>query len=104
MKRFKQSRRHTGWRLSCFSPRAKQALILTRLCDQPCESVNGRLRGILLNGEIFYTLQEARILIENWRREYNEIRPHGSFGYRPAAPQTRTLIPAFAFAGGGRLD
>ena len=41
-----------------------------------CESFNGRLRDELLNGEIFYTLQEAKILIENWRREYNEIRPH----------------------------
>ena len=69
-----------------------------------CESFNGRLRDELLNGEIFYTLQEAKILIENWRREYNEIRPHGSLGYRPPAPQTRTLIPALAFTGGGRLD
>jgi transposase InsO family protein len=69
-----------------------------------CESFNGRLRDELLNGEVFYTLQEARILIEEWRREYNEIRPHGSLGYRPPAPQTRTLIPALAFAGGGRVD
>jgi len=69
-----------------------------------CESFNGRLRDELLNGEIFYTLQEAKILIENWRREYNEIRPHSSLGYRPPAPQTRKLIPALAFAGGGRLD
>jgi len=69
-----------------------------------CESFNGRLRDELLNGEIFYTLQEAKILIENWRRECNEIRPHSSLGYRPPAPQTRTLIPALAFAGGGRLD
>ena len=69
-----------------------------------CESFNGRLRDELLNGEIFYTLHEAKILIENWRREYNEVRPHGSLGYRPPAPKTRTLIPALAFAGGGRLD
>jgi putative transposase len=69
-----------------------------------CESFNGRLRDELLNREIFYTLQEAKILIESWRREYNEIRPHGSLNYRPPAPQTRTLIPALAFAGGGRLD
>jgi len=69
-----------------------------------CESFNGRLRDELLNGEIFYTLQEAKILIENWRREYNEIRPHGSLGYRPPAPQTRTLVPALAFVGSGRLD
>jgi putative transposase len=69
-----------------------------------CESFNGRLRDELLNGEISYTLQEAKILIENWRCEYNEIRPHGSLGYRPPAPQARTLIPALACAGGGRLD
>jgi len=64
-----------------------------------CESFNGRLRDELLNGEVFYTLQEAKILIEAWRREYNEVRPHGSLGYRPPAPQTRNLIPAFALAG-----
>ena len=69
-----------------------------------CESFNGRLRDELLNGEIFYTLQEAKILIEEWRRDYNEIRPHGSLGYRPPAPQARTLIPALAFAAGGRVD
>ena len=69
-----------------------------------CESFNGRLRDEFLNGEVFYTLQEAKILIEEWRREYNEIRPHGSLGYRPPAPQARTLIPALAFAAGGRVD
>ncbi len=69
-----------------------------------CESFNGRLRDELLNREIFYTLQKAKILIETWRREYNEIRPHGSLGHRPPAPQTRTLIPAFALAEGGRLN
>jgi len=68
------------------------------------ESFNGKLRDELLNREIFYTLEEARVLIENWRREYNTIRPHSSLGYRPPAPQTRTLIPALALAGGGRLD
>jgi len=68
------------------------------------ESFNGKLRDELLNREIFYTLQEAKIIIENWRREYNEIRPHSSLGYRPPAPQTQTMIPAFALAGGGRLD
>ncbi len=50
------------------------------------ESFNGKLRDELLNGEIFYTLKEAEILIELWRREYNEIRPHSSLGYRPPAP------------------
>ena len=51
------------------------------------ESFNGKFRDELLNGEIFTTLLEARVLIENWRREYNHIRPHSSLGYRPPAPQ-----------------
>jgi transposase InsO family protein len=55
------------------------------------ESFNGRLRDEFLNGEIFYTLREAKVLIERWRREYNHIRPHSSLGYRPPAPET--IIP-----------
>ena len=51
-----------------------------------CESFNGKLRDELLNGEIFYTLREAQILIENWRQHYNTIRPHSSLGYVPPAP------------------
>lgn len=53
-----------------------------------CESFNGKLRDELLNGEIFYSLKEARVLIEQWRRHYNTRRPHSSLGYRPPAPQT----------------
>ena len=49
------------------------------------ESFNARLRDELLNGEIFYTLKEAQVLIESWRRHYNAVRPHGSLGYRPPA-------------------
>ncbi len=52
-----------------------------------CESFNSKLREELLNGEIFYTLKEARIVIERWRRHYNTIRPHSSLGYRPPAPE-----------------
>ena len=52
-----------------------------------CESFNGKLRDELLNGEIFYTLNEARIVIESWRRHYNTVRPHSSLGYRPPAPE-----------------
>ncbi|MDR5726292.1 MAG: IS3 family transposase [Terriglobia bacterium] len=52
-----------------------------------CESFNGKLRDELLNGEIFYTLKEAKIMIEAWRRHYNTIRPHSSLGYRPPAPE-----------------
>lgn len=52
------------------------------------ESFNGSLRDELLNGEIFYSLAEAKVLIEAWRRHYNTIRPHSSLGYRPPAPET----------------
>ncbi len=55
------------------------------------ESFNGKMRDELLNGEIFYTLKEAQILIERWRKEYNYIRPHSSLGYRPPAPQAWLL-------------
>jgi putative transposase len=51
-----------------------------------CESFNGRLRDECLNGEIFYSLREAQIVIENWRVEYNTRRPHSALGYRPPAP------------------
>ena len=50
------------------------------------ESFNGKLRDELLNGEIFYTLAEARVLIERWRWEYNHVRSHSSLGYLPPAP------------------
>ena len=58
-----------------------------------CESFNGKLRDEFLNGEIFYSLKEARILIEQWRQHYNTKRPHSSLGYRPPAPQTYSRIP-----------
>ena len=51
------------------------------------ESFNGKLRDVLLNREIFSTLAEATIMIEEWRREYNQVRPHSSLGYRPPAPE-----------------
>jgi putative transposase len=51
------------------------------------ESFNGKMRDELLSREIFTTLQEARILIEQWRREYNHVRPHSARGYRPPATQ-----------------
>ena len=51
------------------------------------KSFNGKMRDELLNREIFYTLQEAQILIARWREEYNHFRPHSSLGYRPPAPQ-----------------
>jgi putative transposase len=51
------------------------------------ESFNGKMRDELLDREIFTTLKEARVLIEQWRQEYNQVRPHSSLGYRPPAPE-----------------
>jgi transposase InsO family protein len=52
-----------------------------------CESFNGKLRDECLNGEIFYSLKEAQVVIEQWRVQYNTIRPHSSLGYKPPAPE-----------------
>ncbi len=52
-----------------------------------CESFNGKLRDECLNGEIFYSLEEAQIVIEQWRVQYNTRRPHSSLGHRPPAPE-----------------
>ncbi len=54
---------------------------------------NGKLKDELLNGEIFYSLKEAQIIIEQWRIHYNTKRPHSSLGYRPPAPATRAIKP-----------
>jgi transposase InsO family protein len=59
------------------------------------ESFNGKLRDELLNGEIFETLLEAKVLIEEWRKEYNTVRPHSSLGYKPPAPEFIEPIPSF---------
>jgi transposase InsO family protein len=56
------------------------------------ESFNARLRDELLDGEIFYSLAEAKIVIESWRRHYNTVRPQGSLGYKPPAPEV--FVPA----------
>jgi putative transposase len=56
------------------------------------QSFNARLRDELLNGEIFYSLNEARIVIESWRRHYNTLRPHRSLGYKLPAPEV--FVPA----------
>jgi putative transposase len=55
------------------------------------ESFNGKLRDELLNGEIFFTLKEAQVLVEQWRVHYNTIRPHSSLSYRLPAPEV--LLP-----------
>ena len=55
------------------------------------ESFNARFRDELLNGEIFYRLKEAQIIIEEWRKHYSTKRPHSALGYRPPAPVT--IVP-----------
>lgn len=70
------------------------------------ESFNGKLRDELLNMEIFYTLKEAKVLIERWRQHYNTIRPHSSLGYKPPAPETilpRPAVQAYATLQPGQL-
>jgi putative transposase len=66
------------------------------------ESFNGKLRDELLNGEIFDTLLEAKVVIEQWRREYNTIRPHSSLNYQPPAPEVKqpmkNAVSVFSFA------
>jgi len=57
-----------------------------------CESFNGKMRYLLLDGEIFYSLFEAKVIIEAWRRHYNEVRPHSSLGGTPPkAPETKGI-------------
>jgi len=56
------------------------------------ESFNGKFRDELLNRDIFYTLQEAKIVIERWQMESNQVRPHSASGYKPPAPQV-VLMP-----------
>ncbi len=74
-----------------------------------CESFNSKLRDELLNGEIFYSLAEAKVIIEAWRRYYNTERPHSSLGYKPPAPEavvwpapTRGSAPPSAQAMAGK--
>ena len=57
--------------------------------------ISQQLRDELLNGEIFYSLKEAQIVVEQWRKQYNTVRPHSSLGYRPPTPQmtNRFLSP-----------
>ena len=62
------------------------------------ESFNGKLRDELLNGEIFDTLAEAKVVTEQWRRYYNTQRPHSSLGYRPPAPEAILPLQSFQLA------
>jgi putative transposase len=64
------------------------------------ESFNSKMRDELLNREVFYTLEEAQVLIEMWRKEYNHIRPHSSLGYKPPAPEAIQTAPLAKPVGG----
>jgi len=61
------------------------------------ESFNGKFRDELLDGEIFDTVWEARVIAEKWRKEYNTKRPHSSLGYRPPAPEAYSIEPVSKF-------
>ena len=64
----------------------------TMTVDHVCfESFNGNLKDGLMNREVL-TITEPQILIEQWRREYNQVRPHSSLSYRPPAPETRIPV------------
>ncbi len=58
------------------------------------EHFNGKLWDELLDREIFYTLEEAQVLVEQWRQIYNRLRSHSALGYRPPAPETVKIIPS----------
>ena len=61
--------------------------------------MNGKLRAELLDREVFYTLKEVEVVVEQWRREYNQIRPHSALWYRPPAPEAilpDDLLPVLA--------
>jgi putative transposase len=60
------------------------------------ESFNGKMRDELLDREIFYSVREARYLVEQWRREYNQIRPHSALSYKPPAPEAWFSTPSAA--------
>jgi|TARA_Y100000758_G_scaffold61201_1_gene39222 putative transposase len=76
-------------------------MAITKGWASPGLRLNGSLRDELLNGEIFYSLAEAKVLIEAWRRHYNTVRPHSSLGYRPPAPETAT--PPYPASGSASL-
>lgn len=64
------------------------------------ERFNGSLRDECLNGELSYTLKEAQVIVESWRKKYNHIRPHSSLNYRPPAPRaTISMLPLYTMDG-----
>ncbi len=67
-----------------------------------CDSFNSKLGDELLKGEIFYTLEEAKVVVESWCRHYNTVRRHSPLGYRPPAPEV--LVPASRLAPSPNLN
>ena len=58
-----------------------------------CESFNSKLRDEFLNGEIFYSMKEIRVLAERWRIHYNTVRPHSSLSCKASGMPRRRLLP-----------
>jgi putative transposase len=50
------------------------------------------MRDELLDRESFTTLKEAKVLIEQWRREYNQVRPHSALKYQPPAHEAVLIM------------
>ena len=73
--------------------RYKPEQVVNILRQIEVENANGKLRDECLNGEIFYSLKEAQIVIEQWRVRYNTLRPHSARGYRPPAPAAGNPYP-----------
>ena len=79
------------------APQIVSTIARAMISNSCIESFNGKLRDELLNGEIFDTILEAKVITENWRNHYNKLRPHSSLGYRPPSPGA-ILITQFASA------
>ena len=73
-----------------FPQRVENFAVQQLVAHSPVEAF-ARLRDELLNGEVFFTLKEAQIIIEQWRNHYNTKRPHSALGYRPPAPES--IVP-----------
>ena len=96
-----------GWRalklLTVLDEHTRECLAIVLACKIRAHDVlevladlfNGKLRDELLNGEIFYSLAEAAVLVEQWRREYNTVRPHSACGGSPPAPEAIKPSPWF---------
>ncbi len=87
-------KRYTAEQIIRHLRRAEVELVKGQTTGEVCRKLGiteQTFRDEFLNGEIFYTLREAKVLIEGWRREDNKVRPHSALGYRPPAPEV--LLP-----------